>query len=86
MVSSIAFAVVTSIKWYDCGKYGTTIKSSTYPQSGSCPKGSSHNWTGLGEVGNKNYSCSKCGITIQTNSFPQMGTCPKGSTHSWSSL
>jgi hypothetical protein len=34
-------------KNYSCGKCGGMVKTQSYPNSGSCPNGSSHNWSSL---------------------------------------
>jgi hypothetical protein len=85
-ISSITFAVVLTMKNYQCSKCATVIQSSSLPNSNGCPKGSSHSWHNLGEVGDKNYQCKKCGTVIKTNSLPSSNGCPSGSSHSWSKL
>lgn len=78
---------------YICSKCATFIESSSSPNSGGCPKGSSHIWylvTNNGGVTPKSglspYQCSKCAITIYSKSSPYSNGCPSGSSHSWRKL
>ena len=75
-----------AVNWYLCKKCSTLIKKDALPSNLNCPKGSSHSWNKLAEIGETNYQCKKCGTTIQAKSAPSNLDCPSGSSHSWNKL
>jgi predicted nucleic acid-binding Zn-ribbon protein len=74
------------MNWYQCKKCEALIKQGSSPSSSGCPKGGSHDWSKLAEVGDTNYQCKKCTALIQTKSFPSSSGCPKGGSHDWKKL
>ena len=85
-ISFTTLAITLTMKNYQCNKCSTLVQSESSPNTGYCPKGASHSWNNLGEVGDKNYQCKKCGTVVKTNSLPNSSYCPNGSSHSWSKL
>jgi len=74
------------MKNYLCKKCGTLVKSANQPSSLGCPAGSAHQWSNLGDVGDKNYQCKKCGTLVQSKNQPSSLGCPKSSAHQWTKL
>jgi len=73
-------------KNYQCKLCGITVQKDSQPSSSGCPKGSSHSWYNLGEVGSNTYQCKQCGTSIKSASSPSSSGCPSGSSHSWYKL
>jgi predicted nucleic acid-binding Zn-ribbon protein len=71
---------------YLCKKCGTLVKANTQPSLSGCPRGSAHQWTNLGDVGDKNYQCKKCETLVQAKSQPSLSGCPQSSAHQWTKL
>jgi rubredoxin len=74
------------MKNYQCKKCGTLLQANSPPSSSGCPKSSLHQWTNLGDTGDKNYQCKKCGTLLQANSPPPSSGCPQASLHQWIKL
>jgi DNA-directed RNA polymerase subunit RPC12/RpoP len=74
------------MKNFLCAKCSTLIQKDSTPNSTGCPKGNSHSWYTLGDVGEKNYQCKKCSITVKSKNTPTSVGCPSGGSHSWISL
>ena len=75
-----------STYWYQCKNCSTLIKKDSSPSISGCPKGSSHDWKKLAEIGDTNYQCKNCGTLIQAKSSPSISGCPSGSSHNWKKL
>ena len=75
-----------SLNWYQCKKCETLIKQDSSPKNAGCPEGSYHEWSNLGEFGEKNYLCKKCSASVQVNTTPKSAGCPEGSYHDWKKL
>jgi len=71
---------------YQCKKCGTLVRANSQPSSSGCPAGSFHQWTNLGDTGEKQYQCKKCGTLIQSKSTPSSSGCPQSSFHQWTKL
>lgn len=78
------------LKWYLCKSCAQPIRSKSQPQQrANCPGTSTtHTWTELAEVGDRNFMCKNCGINIWTNKQPyQRANCPsEHGTHFWTEL
>ena len=74
------------MKNFLCKNCGTLIQANSQPTTSGCPKSTFHNWTNLGDVGDKNYQCKNCGILVKANSQPTTSGCPKSTFHSWTKL
>jgi DNA-directed RNA polymerase subunit RPC12/RpoP len=71
---------------YQCSKCGTLVQSSKNPSAHGCPKGSMHQWTRIGSVGDTNYQCKKCSTLVRMDKAPSAHGCPSGSMHQWTKL
>ena len=74
------------MKNYQCKKCRTALKSERQPSSLNCPKGGSHQWHDLGEVGTVTYQCKKCGLLLKSKNQPSSLNCPNGGSHQWNKL
>jgi hypothetical protein len=71
---------------FSCSYCGTTITKSTTPNQSSCPKGTSHYWIRLGEVGAYTYQCRDCSLVVNTKSTPSQSGCTNAHSHYWKKL
>jgi DNA-directed RNA polymerase subunit RPC12/RpoP len=74
------------MKNWQCSKCTALVQEDNRPTVFNCPKGSSHNWTDLGNVGSKSWQCSKCAALVKSDSRPSVFNCPQGSSHNWTQL
>jgi DNA-directed RNA polymerase subunit RPC12/RpoP len=74
------------MKNYQCSKCATLVQEDHQPSYAPCPKGSSHSWIDMGNVGSENWQCSKCFIQLKSDHQPSYAPCPKGSSHGWTKL
>ena len=58
------------MKNYQCKKCGTLLQGNSQPSASGCPAGSFHQWTDLGQTGDKNYQCKKCGTLVHAGNQP----------------
>jgi DNA-directed RNA polymerase subunit RPC12/RpoP len=75
-----------TMKNYLCQKCKTHLQNDSQPSAFNCPKGGTHQWTNLGDVGSTNYQCKKCALLVQSKSMPSAFNCPSGGTHQWTKL
>lgn len=62
------------------------MQKESHPTTQNCPKGASHNWITLGEVGAISYQCTKCSTILSSKGNPVAGYCSKGNSHNWRKL
>jgi predicted nucleic acid-binding Zn-ribbon protein len=74
------------MKNYQCKKCSTLLQGNSQPSTSGCPAGSFHQWTDLGQTGDKNYQCKKCGTLVHSGNQPSTSGCPEGSFHQWTKL
>ena len=72
--------------WYMCKNCSSKVQKAKMPTSLNCSASTFHQWTDLGEVGDKAYNCKNCGTTVYTNKRPTSLNCPYSTFHNWTEL
>jgi len=72
--------------WYQCKHCGTTVKQESMPNISCCCAKTLHNWTKLGEVGQKSFICKNCGTSLHAKHKPLNEGCPNAHSHAWKEL
>ena len=74
------------LNWYFCKNCNEKIQSGKRPTSQNCSRATFHNWTDLGEVGDRNFNCKNCGTTVWTKKRPTSQNCSRDTFHNWTEL